>query len=166
MDILADLPAHYHELKRIAQRLRSQLRPGDTLSTTVVVHEAYARLARHPAIEVEGHEHLLAVCARTMRFVLIDHLREKYAAKRGAGIPEYAVDTVQIASLEDPAALLTLHEALQQLESVDGRLVQMIELRVFAGLDPQQVADQMGVTVRTVQRDWQRAYAFLSTSLA
>jgi RNA polymerase sigma factor (TIGR02999 family) len=165
MDIQTELPAHYHELKRIAQRLRSQLRPGDTLSTTVIVHEAYSRLADQPSLVVEGSAHLLAVCARAMRFVLIDQIRSKQAEKRGGGERPYSVEGLQIASLEDPGSLLALHEALQQLQAVDERLVRMIELRVFAGLSPQQIADQLDINVRTVQRDWQRAYAFLSTRL-
>ena len=165
MDIQTDLPAHYHELKQIAHRLRRQLRPGDTLSTTVIVHEAYSRLAIHPSLKVEGSEHLLAVCARAMRFVLIDQIRAQQAEKRGSGERHYTIESLEIASLENPASVLALHDALQQLQAVDERLVQMIELRMFAGLEPQQVADQLGITVRTVQRDWQRAYAFLSTRL-
>jgi RNA polymerase sigma factor (TIGR02999 family) len=165
MHVDTELPHHYHALKRIAQRLRAKLRPGDTLSTTVVVHEAYARLAEAGTTQVEGEPHLISLCARAMRFVLIDHIRAKASAKRGDGERPMQIDALQLASLEDPAGLLALHQALLQLEQVDPRAVQLIELRMFAGLDPQQVADQLGVTVRTVQRDWQRAYAWLATCL-
>lgn len=165
MHVDSQLPQHYQTLRRIARRLRATLRPGDTLSTTVVVHEAYARLAESGQARVEGDAHLLSLCARAMRFVMIDHIRAGQAAKRGEGEIPLRLEALQLASLDDPAALLALHQALEQLEQHDPRAVQLIELRMFAGLDPQQVAQQLGVTVRTVQRDWQRAYAWLATCL-
>lgn len=165
MHVDTQLPQHYQTLRRIARRLRASLRPGDTLSTTVVVHEAYARLAESGLVGVDGESHLLSLCARAMRFVMIDHIRAGQAAKRGDGEPALRIETLQLASLDDPVALLALHQALEQLEQLDPRAVQLIELRMFAGLDPPQVAEQLGVTLRTVQRDWQRAYAWLSTCL-
>lgn len=165
MNADAGMPALYAELKSIAHRLRARLRPGDTLSTTVVVHEAYARLADRNALQVEDRDHLLALCARAMRFVMIDHLRERGADKRGGWAGWLSVDSTQIADLKDPSAVLALHQSLLQLEALDPRLVRMIELRMFAGLEPPMIAEVLGVNVRTVQRDWQRAHAWLTAEL-
>ncbi len=160
-----DLPALYGELKTIAHHLRGSLRPGDTLSTTVVVHEAYARLAAGNQFQANDREHRLATCARAMRFVLIDHLRQRGAAKRGTNLPALTLNTSDLANPQDPASVLALHQSLAQLESRDPRLVRLIELRVFAGLEPSAIADVLQVTVRTVQRDWQRANAWLTAEL-
>ncbi len=160
-----DLPALYDELKAVAHHLRNRLHPGDTLSTTVVVHEAYARLAAGDRFEGNDREHLLATCARAMRFVLIDHLRERGAAKRGASLPELTLDNSLLAHPDDPLSLLALHQSLEQLQARDPRLVNLIELRVFAGLEPTAIAEVLQVTVRTVQRDWRRANAWLTADL-
>lgn len=159
------VPAMYGELKAIAHRLRRRMQPGDTLSTTVVVHEAYTRLAGPDGVAVADDRHLLSLCARAMRYVVIDHVRERAALKRGAGVGNFALEVDDLPGIEDPAAVLELHQSLARLEALDERLVRLIELRVFAGLDPPAIAEVLGITTRTVQRDWQRAHAWLSTGL-
>jgi RNA polymerase sigma factor (TIGR02999 family) len=153
----------YAELKRIARR-QSRGRRESTLSTTALVHETYMRLAAHDAIAAGSREHFFALCARAMRQVVIDHARRRNAGKRGAGL-SFALDENDAVVDADPAMLLALDESLAQLELHDPRLVRLVELRAFAGLDPEAIAELLGVTVRTVQRDWLRARAWLDSAL-
>ena len=160
------LPSVYEELKRIAHRQLARAQPGATLSTTVLVHEVYERLAGARHVPVEDRVHFFALCARAMRQVIIDHARERGAHKRGAGAPMFALADVDVASTAAPEAVVVLDQALSALEALDTRLVRLIELRLFAGLEPDAIAELTGVTVRTVQRDWQRARAWLHAALA
>ena len=166
LDVNAMLPQVYEDLKRIAHRQIARLRPGDTLSTTVLVHETYERLAPHAAAGIQSREHLMALCARAMRHILIDHVRERSAAKRGGGTRLLALEDHDMPDGSDPQKLLALDQALCQLESNDTRLVRLVELRVFAGLEPPEIAELLGVTIRTVQRDWLRAKAWIGAALA
>ena len=153
----------YQELKRIARR-QSRGRRDSTLSTTAVVHETYMRLAAHETIAAGSREHFFALCARAMRQVVIDHARRRQAGKRGLGM-SFALEENDAVLDADPAMLLALDESLAQLEVHDPRLVQLVELRAFAGLSPEAIAELLGVTVRTVQRDWLRARAWLDSAL-
>lgn len=160
------LPAVYEELKRIAHRQLARARPGATLSTTVLVHEVYERLCGSPALPTGDRAHFYALCARAMRQVIIDHARERQALKRGAGQVVYALAGHDAPDIDQPDAIVALDQALSALDALDPRLVRMIELRLFAGLEPAAIAELSGVTVRTVQRDWQRARAWLGRALA
>lgn len=153
----------YQELKRIARR-QSRGQREATLSTTALVHETFVRLAAHESIAAGSREHFFALCARAMRQVVIDHARRRHAGKRGFGL-NFALDENDAAVDADPAMLLALDESLAQLEAHDPRLVQLVELRAFAGLSPDAIAELLGVTVRTVQRDWLRARAWLDAAL-
>lgn len=153
----------YQELKRIARR-QSRGRRESTLSTTALVHETFVRLAAHEPIAAGSREHFFALCARAMRQVVIDHARRRHAGKRGFGL-NFALDENDAVVDADPAMLLALDESLAQLEAHDPRLVQLVELRAFAGLSPEAIAELLGVTVRTVQRDWLRARAWLDAAL-
>ncbi len=161
------LPKVYQDLKRMAHRQLARLRPGDTLSTTALVHETYERLAPGAGknLGIASREHLMALCARAMRQILIDHARERAAAKRGGGAGAITLSDHDLVDSDSPQALIALDQALQQLEAQDPGLVRLIELRVFAGLDSEQLADLLGVTVRTVQRDWLRARAWVGAAL-
>jgi RNA polymerase sigma factor (TIGR02999 family) len=159
------IPIVYAELKSLARRQLSRGARNATLSTTVLVHEAYARIATG-GHEVVDRRHLMALCARTMRHVVIDHSRERLASKRGGGEATFALAESDIAEFGDPAAIVALDHAMGALEAYDPRLVRLIELRVFAGLEPPEIAELMDITVRTVQRDWLRARAWLGTTLA
>jgi RNA polymerase sigma factor (TIGR02999 family) len=160
------LPTVYDELKRIAHRQLARARPGATLSTTVLVHEVYERLSSAQAVPTGDRAHFFALCARAMRQVIIDHARERGALKRGAGQVVYELGDHDAPDIGQPDAIVALDQALLALEALDPRLVRLIELRLFAGLEPAAIAQLDGVTVRTVQRDWQRARAWLGRALA
>lgn len=159
------VPLVYQELKSLARRQLARGARHATLSTTVLVHEAYTRIAAG-GHAVAGREHLMALCARTMRHVVIDHSRERLAAKRGGGVANVALDGEDAIDFGDPAAIVALDDALARLEALDARLVRLIELRVFAGLEPAEIATLLDVNVRTVQRDWLRARAWLGSLIA
>ena len=151
------LPLLYEDLRRLARRQLARERGSRTIQPTTLVHEAYLKLARSTP-HVQNRAHLLAITAHAMRQVLVDHARERLAAKRG---PDWAsttlTDGVSTTSL-DPAALVALNDALERL---DPRLRQVVECRFFAGLDDAEIADALGVTTRTVRRDWAKARAWL-----
>lgn len=158
---LSDL---YSRLKRIAGRQLGQSPSPATLSATVLVHEAYLRVAGGGHLEARDESHLLSLWTRTMRHVLIDYCRARATAKRSGH--KLDIDELDCAQRADPDALLALEQSLRALDAHDPRLAQVIELRVFAGLDSHGIAAQLGVDVRTVQRDWVRARAWLQDSLA
>lgn len=157
---LSDL---YSRLKRIAGRQLGQTPSPATLSATVLVHEAYLRFAVAGRLDVRDDSHLLSLWTRTMRHVLIDYCRARATAKRSGH--KLDIDELDCAERADPDALLALEQALRALDAHDPRLAQVIELRVFAGLDSAGVAAQLGVDVRTVQRDWVRARAWLQDAV-
>ena len=155
----------YDELKRLARRHTRRGARGSTLSTTVLVHETYARLAATTAPSAATREHFFALCARAMRQIVIDHARRRTAGKRGGSAVAVTLDDADASQPADPATLLALDQALAALEAREPRLVRLVELRAFAGLTPEEIAELLGVTVRTVQRDWQRARAWLDAAL-
>lgn len=157
---LSDL---YSRLKRIAGRQLGKAASPATLSATVLVHEAYLRFAVAGRLDVRDDSHLLSLWTRTMRHVLIDYCRARATAKRSGH--KLDIDELDCAERADPDALLALEQALRALDAHDPRLAQVIELRVFAGLDSAGIAAQLGVDVRTVQRDWVRARAWLQDAV-
>ncbi|MEZ5464773.1 MAG: ECF-type sigma factor [Lysobacteraceae bacterium] len=148
----------YAELRRIAARVLGQGQ-APTLNATALVHEAYAKLVGSEALGVEGRQHFLALCARVMRQIVIDHARARLSGKRaGTAVPlreDGAID------LSRPESLVAMDAALERLESRDPRLVQLLHYRVFAGLELEEIAPLIAVTVRQLQRDWQRARIWL-----
>ncbi|MBP9145086.1 MAG: RNA polymerase subunit sigma-70 [Thermoanaerobaculia bacterium] len=154
----------YAELKRIA---RSQLRAGRPagLETTALVHEAYMKLAASAATPARDREHFFAVCARAMRQLVIDQHRAANAGKRGEGIVHLPLDTgVHILDV-GATDLERVHDALERLEEINPQLVRLVELRVFAGLTEAETAATLGLPLRTAQREWQRARAWLRLDL-
>jgi RNA polymerase sigma factor (TIGR02999 family) len=155
----------YVELRRIAAaRLRAE-RDGHTLQPTALVNEAYLKLAASPGAGIQDRSHFLSIAARAMRQVLVDHARRRDAAKRGAGAEPATLTGRQLASPDssglDSDELLALDAALDRLDAMDSRLRQVVELRFFGGLTDTEVGEVLGVTRRTVQRDWTRARAWL-----
>lgn len=136
-----------------------------TLSTTAVVHEAYLKLVRSPTIPFEDRRHFYAVAAIAMRQVLLNHARAKAARKRDGG-QRLSLDAVAIAVDDDAADLIALDQALERLTALDERLGRVVELRFYAGLSVEETAALLGVTDRTVKRDWRAARAFLQQQLA
>ncbi|HEY8483210.1 MAG TPA: sigma-70 family RNA polymerase sigma factor [Longimicrobiales bacterium] len=153
----------YDELKRAARFRLGRGRAGETLNTTALVHEIYMRLVDQTRVEWADRAHFLAIASRAMRFVLIDHLRARSALKRGALgelVPIEAIE-VEEAGAQTESDLLALNEALERLGSLSPRLGQLVEYRFFGGLTYEEIAEVMGISVRTVKRDWMRARTWL-----
>jgi RNA polymerase sigma-70 factor, ECF subfamily len=150
----------YDELRGLAARAMRGERPDHTLQPTALVHEAWLRLTRDTAPAVQSRDHFFALAAAAMRRVLIDHARRRRAAKRGAPppTPERAIDAE--GSAEDDY-LAGLGEALEELERTEPRLVRLVELRFFAGFTVEETAALLGVSARTVKRDWSFARGWL-----
>lgn len=156
----------YAELRRIARRqLRSAAR-GETLSTTVVVHEAYLRLSRDGAWSVNDRSHFFALAARAMRHVLIDHARHRGRVKRGSGVAALELDEARLSAPARADELLALDAALDRLEASDPELARLVEWRFFAGLSIDEIAELLEVSDRTVKRRFRAARAFLYRDLA
>ncbi|MBN8482825.1 MAG: hypothetical protein J0L88_14675 [Xanthomonadales bacterium] len=160
------LPVVYADLKRIAHRQLLRSTGGATLSTTVLVHETWARIAASSAAPPGGREHFISLCARIMRQVVIDHARARAAEKRGGGLD--AVELSEHDGGDDPHGipLLTLAEALEDLADADPRLLRLVEQHWFLGLDPDELAALHGLSLRSVQRELKRARAWLAGLLA
>ena len=153
----------YDELKRAARFRLGRIRAGETLTTTALVHEAYVRLIDQTRVQWVDRAHFLAIASRAMRFVLIDHVRARAALKRGALEEPVTIEGIQVAEAgpRTDSDLLALNEALERLGSLSPRLGQLIEYRFFGGLTHEEIAEVMGLSVRTVKRDWTRARAWL-----
>jgi RNA polymerase sigma factor (TIGR02999 family) len=159
------VPLVYGDLKRAAERLLGRERPDHTLRPTELVHEAYIRLVPGGAGGAESRAHFIAIAARAMRQVLVDHARRRAADKRGGGL-EVRVTNPDAAMEVDVAELVALDDALERLGRRNERLPRVVELRFFAGLTEDETARALGVTPRTVQRDWATARAWLHKELS
>ena len=156
------LPLLYDDLRRLARRQLAREHGSRTIQPTALVHEAYLKLAGS-APRAQNRAHLLAIAAHAMRQVLVDHARERRAAKRGPDwVSTTLTDGVSTTNL-DPESLLALDDALDRL---DPRQRQVVECRFFAGLDDAEIAEALGVTTRTVRRDWVKARAWLNRWLS
>lgn len=153
-------PLVYRELHDRAHRQLARHRPGETLSTTALVHEAYLKLTDSAHQSYQDRVHFFAVASRAMRQILVDYARRTTAAKRGGGHP-VSLDPDAIANPGRAEELLALDEALTQLEKLDGRLARIVELRFFGGLSVEETSDVLEISPRTVKRDWRKARAFL-----
>ena len=158
-------PIVYKELRERAHRQLAGRRSGDTLSTTVLVHEAYLKLTGSTHQSYEDRIHFFAVASRAMRQILVDYARRHAAAKRGSGDRPLSLDPEAVPGPGRSEELLELDEALAKLERLDERLGRVVELRFFGGLSVEEVGDAMGVSPRTVKRDWRKARAFLYQTL-
>jgi RNA polymerase sigma factor (TIGR02999 family) len=156
------VPLVYEDLRRVAHRQLDREGGGHTLQTTALVHEAYLKIAAGGSVSATSRAHFLAIAARAMRQVLVDYARKRKAAKRGGGVISVTLgDEPQPAdtSAED---LLALDDALEQL---DPRQRQVIECRFFGGMEENDIAAALGVSERTVRRDWVKARAWLYQAL-
>ena len=157
----------YQELRAIAHRRLAARAPGGgggtggTLSTTALVHEAYLKLADQSRAEWRDQSHFFALASLVMRHILVDRARERSAQRRGGGGRQITLDDEVIGQGDQSDALLQLNEALENLATVDRRLVQVVECRFFGGLTENEIAAALGVTTRTVQRDWVKARVLL-----
>lgn len=156
----------YADLRHIAQRHLRGGRDAAAPQTTSLVHEAYLRLARPEANDFKDRVHFFAVASRAMRQLLIDHARKRHAGKRGGGEIAIELSAVEIAGEDRSGELLAVDDALKRLEAFDPRLAQVVEWRFFGGLTELEIAGALGMSERTVKRDWRRARAFLQRELA
>jgi RNA polymerase sigma factor (TIGR02999 family) len=155
----------YDELKRQAEHCMRGERPGTTLQATALVHESFMRLAGAGQVDWEDRKHFLAIAARTMRRVLVDAVRAKVTAKRGARAEAAPLDSGIVARGVPLLDLVALDEALEHLATFDARKVRVIELRFFAGLTVEETAEVLDVAPDTVARDWRLARTWLLQKL-
>jgi RNA polymerase sigma factor (TIGR02999 family) len=159
------MPLVYDELRRTAKRQLARRRPGDTLDTSALVHEAYLKLAGSGRTAWNDRAHFFAVAATAMRHVIIDYALKKRAAKRGAGRRRVFLDEGRLMPEEQAEELVALHEALERLARLNVRLSRVVECRFFAGLSVPETAAALGYSPRTIDRDWQKAKAWLYREL-
>lgn len=155
------LPLVYDELRRVAHRQLQQWGPGHTLNTTALVHEAYIRLADGSSLSLSDRAHFFAVAARAMRYVLIDHARKHDAAKRGGAWQQVPLEDGQLRVEQRVDTLLALDAALTRLADLNERLARVVECRFFGGMTDEETAAALGVSDRTVRRDWTKARLWL-----
>jgi RNA polymerase sigma factor (TIGR02999 family) len=158
-------PVVYDELRRMARQQLRHERDGHTLATTDLVHEAWLRLGSAPDGAAMERAQFFAIASAAMRHVLIDHARRHQALRRGGGARAVTLDEAQIAATESSAELVALDDALSRLAELDERLARVVECRYFGGLTEDETARALGVTARTVRRDWVKAKAWLYREL-
>lgn len=154
-------PLVYEELRRLAHHYMTQERPGHTLQTTAVVHEAYLRLIDQKHVQWHNRAHFFAIASQMMRRILITHAQSHAYAKRGGGALKVSLDEAAILSPERATELIALDEALKSLTAIDSRRSQVVELRFFGGLDNEEIAEVLKISPNTVTRDWNVAKAWL-----
>jgi RNA polymerase sigma-70 factor (ECF subfamily) len=155
------IPLVYDELHRLASRYLRRERPDHTLQTTALVHEAYLRLVNEKNGNWQNRVHFFAVASQLMRHILVDYARGHNAAKRGGDYAKVSFDEAMIVSEEKSADLMALDEALSNLAAIDPEQSRVVELRVFGGLTVEETAEALGVSPRTVKREWSMAKAWL-----
>jgi RNA polymerase sigma-70 factor (ECF subfamily) len=161
--ILAELV--YDDLHACAQQYMRRERKDHTLQPTALVHEAFLKLLRHQTIEWQGRAHFLAVASVVMRRILVDHARRRGAAKRFGAKQQVELDDRHAAQHPHLDQLLVLDEALTRLSQMDPRQGRLVELMYFGGLTEEETSEALGVSVRTVKRDWSSARAWLQAEL-
>jgi len=154
----------YDELHGLARRHRARWTGNDTLDTTALVHEAYLKLAGGEG-EYESRLHFLGVAAKAMRHILVTYAERQSAQKRGGGAANLPLDESVLVPVDRAAEVHALGEALERLEAIDARAAQIVECRFFGGLDAEETAAVLGVSRRTVTRDWAAARAWLYAEL-
>ena len=159
------MPLVYDELRRMAHRQLRLERPGHTLSTTDLVHDAYVKLAEQTGVAREHGPRFFAIASTAMRRVLIEYARRYQAEKRGGGRQPISFDESAIAAADSSESLLALDDALTRLGALDERLAKVVECRYFGGLTEEETARALGVTARTVRRDWIKAKGWLHREL-
>ncbi len=159
------LPLVYDELRGIAHRQLRGEHPERSLGTTGLVHEAYLKLVDQTRVDWADRGHFFGVAARAMRHILVDQARRRSALKRGGAPKRVSLTDVPVALEERSDTLIALDEALTELARVDERLSRVVECRFFGGLTEEETAEALGVTARTVRRDWTKAKGWLQRAL-
>jgi RNA polymerase sigma-70 factor (ECF subfamily) len=151
----------YNELRHLAASYLRRERSDHTLQPTALVHEAYLRLVEQAEQNWQNKAHFLAMSARVMRHILVDHARQRHAAKRGGHERPLPLDEDIVLGVQQPEELVALDEALSRLETLDRRQSQIVEMHFFGGLTKEEISQMLGLSVRTVKRDWNIARAWL-----
>ena len=160
------LPLVYGELRQLAAQKLAQEKHGQTLQATALVHEAYLRLVGQGAeLHWDSRGHFFAAAAEAMRWILVNRARDKQRLKRGGGRKRLDLDQIEITQDPEEEQLIALDEALAQLAVEDPGAAQLVNLRFFAGLTLQEAADAMGLALRTAERQWAYARAWLYARL-
>jgi RNA polymerase sigma factor (TIGR02999 family) len=158
--------ATYDELRKIARSRLSRNVRGTLLETTALVHESYLRLVKARELAITDRAHFFRYAGQVMRSIVVDFARSKMAERRGGGAPDVTLDTS--VDMADPAGeeeVLRIHDALAELATIDAQLVEIVEMRYFAGLTEREIADALQVTDRTVRRRWEKARLLLAAEL-
>jgi RNA polymerase sigma factor (TIGR02999 family) len=158
-------PLVYEELRRIAHRQLGRERPDHTLGTTALVHEAYLKLVDQTQADWSERGQFFAIAARAMRRILVDYARQYLAGKRGGRRERVNLDTDTLSLDERADALVAVDEALERLSALDARASRVVECRFFGGYSEEETAEALGITDRTVRRDWVRAKGWLYEAL-
>jgi RNA polymerase sigma factor (TIGR02999 family) len=159
------LPLVYEELRKLAHQRMAQERGDHTLQATALVHEAYLRLVGEGPQSWSNRGHFFHAAAEAMRRILIEHARAKQGPKRGGDLRKLPIGVVDLATADDPEQILALDEAISRLEKQDPHAARMVRLRFYAGLSIEETAESLGVSPRTVKREWAFARAFLFRAL-
>jgi RNA polymerase sigma factor (TIGR02999 family) len=156
----------YGELRHLAHRYMQRQRSDHTLQTTALVNEAYLRLADQHEPSFENRAHFLAVAAKAMRQILVDHARTALRDKRGAGAKTVDLDEAALLAPTPAREILDLNEALEKLAALDARKANVVELSYFGGLKHEEIADVLKISIVTVRRDWTFSKAWLYAELS
>jgi len=160
------IPLVYGELRKLARGYLRRERPDHTLQSAALVHEAYLRLAGKASLDLENRAHFFAVAARLMREILVEHARNRGAAKRGAGVANISLDDALGIPEQKNVYVLLLDQALKRLEQLDERQCRVVELRFFAGLSIEETSEALAISAATVSREWTTARVWLRREIA
>jgi len=159
------LPLVYNELRRLAARYMQNERRDHTLQPTALVHEAYLRLTNQDRVNWQNRAQFMGVAGQLMRRILVDHARRHCAAKRSGSFVTLDDNSRKLAGAASPEEILAIHLTLERLERLDPQQGKVVELRYFAGLSADETAEAMGLPLRTVEREWTAAKAWLRAQL-
>jgi RNA polymerase sigma factor (TIGR02999 family) len=154
-------PVAYERLRQMASQYLRREATGHTLTTTDLVHQAYLELSDGSPASWRSQSHFMGIAAVAMRRILVDHARSRRSIKRGGGLRRVDFESLDLASEDRAELLLALDDALDRLRELDERQVRVVECRFFAGLTEEETAATLGVTARTVTRDWAKARSWL-----
>lgn len=159
------MPLVYDEMRRLAHRYLRRERPGHTLQSTALVHEAFVRLTGNAPPHWEDRAHFFGIAAHVMRQILVEYARRRNSGKRGGAIVKLGIDSVQEPMPTLDLDVVALDDALKDLEKIDPQQSRVVELRFFSGLSIEDTAEVMGISESTVKRDWNTARAWLYREL-
>ncbi len=160
------MPFVYDELRRLARAFLARERHGHTLQPTALVHEAYVRLVDQTRVNWQNRAHFYGIASGMMRRILVDHARARITDKRGGAAIHLSVEDVQVPVEQRAASFVALDEALERLARLDERKSRVVEMRFFGGMSDEEIAAVLGVTTRTVLRDWKKARLWLFRELS